>query len=118
MTLNIQKTVHLLPITFDVAEIINSFLFIRKEEIIKKLKREICNQVKSKYYFSRIQNKECQINDHESTESWFVISRIYSIGYITCISGINCLHCGNYKYDEWSKKIIQNEKIQCICERV
>ena len=41
MYYNRQKTVHLLPIPFDTAEIINSFLFNTIETITKKRKREV-----------------------------------------------------------------------------
>jgi hypothetical protein len=104
--MNIQTTVHLLPVPFEVAEVINGFLFRSytsiQQEIIQKIKLG----------FSRI-----TLTQHGLTESDFDDDRHWFFqahGKNECqFQGTNCRVCGNYLTSNTS---INNYDIICYCE--
>ena len=117
---NTQQTVHLLPLPFDAADYINSFLFVRIESKIKEIKKEI---VKKFEYAccsrkNNLANEADKEKDNNLTEYWAVcLSSIDGdLWEEKQFLGINCRICGNYKKEEWFNLISEIcERIKCKC---
>ena len=85
---NVQNTVHLLPVPFEIAEVINGFLFIQIENFIKKKKSEISQIIK---------------------QSSFTRNSI-----LQTFQTMNCGKCGNYiNLSRYTKK--KGKNIMCSC---
>lgn len=104
MACNVQQTVHLLTVPFEVAELINSFLFYSMETVIKETKK-IINYKISNAYYSRKNMPEGTIRlgeDKDTVEHWafeaFYTQREYELFYGEHqFQAISCKKCGNYK---------------------
>jgi len=106
---NTQQTVHLLPLPFDVADYINSFLFVTTENKIKGIKKEIVKKFENALY-SRKNNLTFE---PDTNEHWAVcLSSIEDgIYYEEQFQAINCGICGNYK--EVSMETCEHIKCKC-----
>jgi hypothetical protein len=103
--------VHLLPLPFDAADYINSFLFVRIESKIKEIKKEIVKKFENALY-SRKNNLDFEpdTNEHWSICLSSIEDDIYDEEQF---QGINCGICGNYK--EVSMDTDTCENIKCKC---
>lgn len=116
---NKQQTVHLLPLCFDVADLINSFLFESIETFIKNKKKEIVKKFKNACCSRKNDLQEYQ--DADTKEHWaislqpLITSDNLSDGIVKekQFQAINCQICGNYKLtdvryldDKVAKKIM------------
>jgi hypothetical protein len=116
---NRQQTVHLLPINFDTADLINSFLYDEVKTVMQNKKKEIVKKFENASY-SRKNNAEMFPDDEEEQET----NEIWAI----CLTdknfpddenneemqfqSENCKKCGNYKLC-W--KMEPPENIKCMC---
>ena len=99
--MNVQKTVHLLPVTFDLAEVINGFLFIEIENFVKKKKCEIMEIIK-KSSFSR----------RDNPDEWWNIEIVES-NHIHFYDNMNCTKCSNFvNVSRYSK---HRKNMMCSC---
>jgi len=114
---NKQQTVQLLPLCFDVADLINSFLFESIESFIKDKKKEIVKKFKN-----AVLSRKNDLEEHEDAdtrEHWAICLQPVNTGTGTDtdivkekqFQAINCQICGNYK--EVSLKFIP-DKIMCV----
>ena len=112
--MSVQKVVHLLPVPFEIAEIINSFLFKQIAEIAKEKKNKCMEiilgncQIK-RCFFSRIY----EINLY-SCEGWYIFYKDKEHKIQKILTGVNCTNCGNYiseSFYDYHKNII------CLCDR-
>jgi hypothetical protein len=116
---NTQQTVHLLPLPFDSADYINSFLFIRIETKIKDKKREIVKKFENACYSRKnhLANEPDEGKDNDSTEHWALcLSSTEDDTYDeNQFQAVNCGICGNYK-EEWFNSISEMcQQIKCKC---
>lgn len=123
-TYNKQQTVHLLPLNFDTADVINSFLFQEITTLIKNKKREIVKKFKNASY-SRKNDSEMfpdyQEDQQENSEIWAICLTDKYIPYNEKNEEIvfqaeNCQICGNYKLS-WKIEIPENIKCNCSKNR-
>ena len=115
MSYNKQQTIHLLPVPFEIADVIISFLFKEIKTFIEEKKREIVEKFKHACYSRK--NLAENFSDHnwETREHWAVcLDTIYGLGCETQIQGINCKICGNYKHSQIEIK--ENSKCVCLIE--
>ena len=124
-TYNKQQTVHLLPVNFDTADVINSFLFQEITTVIKNKKREIVKKFKNAYYSRKIISDMLEMftgyqeHQQEKSEIWAICLTDRYTPYIEKNKEIvfeakNCQICGNYKL---SQKIEIPENITCNCSK-
>jgi hypothetical protein len=109
---NVQQTVHLLPLQFDVADYINSFLFVTIESKIKGIKKEIV-----KKFENAIQSRKNNLDfEPDTIEHWSIcLSSIEDDDdHEEQFQGISCGICGNYK--QVNMEIC--EQIKCKCNTV
>ena len=108
---NTQQTVHLLPLPFDAADYINSFLFVRIESKIKEIKKEIVKKIEYALY-SRKNNLAFE---PDTTEHWALcLSSIDGDPWEEIqFQGINCGICGNYKCVSMDTDTCENIKCNC-----
>jgi formylmethanofuran dehydrogenase subunit E len=100
---NVQNTVHLFPVPFELAEIINSFLFFEIKKISKE-RKNFCLRVMIDYCtYSRI--NEIQ---YFSNQGWYILLNNGKI-----IMSINCNKCGNYISE--NNIVAYNKNIVCFC---
>jgi hypothetical protein len=120
MSFNKQQTVHLLPVPFELSEIINSFLFediktSKTKKFIKMKKRKIVEKFKNSYC-SRNQPRDIYLYDNpDACEHWSVHLcewfNYENYDEEVQFQAINCKKCGNYKLS--SDDLIQ--QIVCRC---
>ena len=118
--MNISDIVTLLPIPFDVSEIINSFLFMKWEDIVKKSNMKSIRLIR---YASLCCSKSESESESESKQIYtFQIEDDYE--YQTYIYHITfCTNCGNYCREQLRPLIYfkpfkpLSEKIICKCTR-
>ena len=98
-SLNVQQTVHLLPVPFETAEIINGYLFETIEAV--RLQRKTIEYIKEENLFkikqgwiSRALSVSDIIDDPETNEHWW--SEPYGLNERQ-FQAVNCRVCGNYK---------------------
>jgi hypothetical protein len=115
---NIQQTIRLLPLPYEVVEIINSFCFYDLLTAkIRRLKKQICNKFKKAYSSRAFPNKFWYEKNSDNCEYWVVCltdrdilqPKIGFIDVNLCeiyseksFNAINCASCGNYKYSATS----------------
>ena len=97
---NKQQTVQLLPVCFDVADLINSFLFDSIETFIKNKKKEIVKKFKNACCSRKNDLEEDE--DADTKEHWAIcLEEVYTSGTDIVeekqFQAINCQICGNYK---------------------
>ena len=109
---NAQQTVRLLPLPFEVSDIINSFLFYSIETIAKKNKQEIIQKINCAYYSRKNNILQGIDQDEDEDEHWtFMVFCPYDLELQ--FQAINCSKCGNYKLSETDE--ISNKAI-CLCK--
>jgi len=107
---NSQQTVHLLPLPFDAADYINSFLFVTIESKIKEIKKEIVKKFENAIY-SRKNNLDFE---PDTTEHWALsLSTEDDPWEENQFQGINCGICGNYKCVAMDMDTCENIKCKC-----
>jgi len=110
-TYNKQQTVHLLPVPFEVSEIINSFLFQDMETVTKERKKNIVNAINTACSRKNPQGTLCLSRKPDTSEVWtFCVDPSQQQPSGLLIEAYNCTKCGNYKY---SNTEIQR-RIECI----
>lgn len=113
---NKQQTVHLLPLPFDIGNLINSFLFQEIKTVIENKKKEIVKKFES----ASISRKNDDNSDADTIEHWAIcLTPPYDDDFPYDHSedeiqfqAINCQLCGNYKISE---NQALPEKIKCYC---
>jgi hypothetical protein len=97
---NVQKTVHLLPVSFDVAEIINGFLFIDIETFIKNKKSEMLNDIQKSNHFI------------DTDDGYWRFTNANQL----IMANMMCKKCGNYlKILTFSERKKYKKNILCSC---
>ena len=117
MKFNVQNTVHLLPVPFEIAEVINGFLFIQIENFIKKKKSEISQIIKQ----SSFTRKSIYTEDELFWDVQILSYTILNTGYTNILmprlqsfQAMNCGKCGNYiNMLRYTKK--KGKNIMCSC---
>jgi hypothetical protein len=105
MKMNIQTTVHLLPLPFELAETINGFLF----RSYKSIQQEIIQKIK--LGFSRATLTQYGLTESDfDNDHWFF--QAYGENEFQ-FQAINCCVCGNYLD---TNTPINNYDIICYCE--
>jgi hypothetical protein len=106
MKMNIQTTVHLLPLPFEVAETINGFLF----RSYKSIQQEIIQKIKLGFSRATLTQNDLTESNFHDDRHWFFEAH----GEKECqFQGINCRVCGNYLAANTS---IKKYNIICYCE--
>jgi len=113
---NAQQTVHLLPIPFCTAEIINSYLFIEIKTFIEEKKTEIVDKFKNACCSRKYPNDIYDNDNSDNCEHWSICLDHYELHIDTIneiqFQAINCKICGNYKM---SSKCTLPKKLECYC---
>jgi hypothetical protein len=118
-SLNVQQTVHLLPIPFEMAEIINGYLFDTKQSVVERRRIEYIKEQNifkiKQSWASRAMTDTDIIDDPETNEQWWITS----YGIEPEFQAVNCRVCGNYKLSNTID--IDSEqfaRMRCNCENL
>jgi hypothetical protein len=116
-SLNVQQTVHLLPVPFETAEIINGYLFETTKDVMERRsieyrKEENIFKIKQGWASRALSDSEIVENPETNEHWWFE-----PYGLLECqFQAVNCSVCGNYKesntIDIESARFIH---IKCYC---
>lgn len=110
---NTQQTVHLLPLPFEVSDIVNSFLFYSIETVVKKKKKEIMQKINNAYQ-SRKNNVVNYLTEEDpDTEEHWSFMAYCPDQYEVQFQAISCKICGNYKI---SDTVEISKKTVCVCK--
>jgi hypothetical protein len=110
---NAQQTVHLLPLPFEISDIVNSFLFYSIETVVKQNKKEIVKKIKHAYHSRKNNDINYITQEDPDTEEHWSFMAFCPYEYEVQFQAFNCKHCGNYKITdtiEISKNAI------CVCK--
>jgi len=117
MSFNVQQTVLLLNLPYDVTNIINSFLFYdNKTGKMRRRQKNIMFQVCTKFEHALTSRKHPRIgyemDDPDECAHWAICLSDYRFVHATVepqIQGMNCQSCGNYYHINYPLNI------QCNC---
>ena len=119
-SLNVQQTVHLLPIPFEMAELINGYLFETKQSVIERrrieyIKEQNVFKIKRSWASRGAMAGTYIVDDAETNEQWWFTS----YGDEPEFHAVNCSVCGNYKVSN-SIQIdsAQFSHMRCNCENL